>query len=401
MPIAVWLIMMFVLGAAVGSFLNVCIYRLPLEKSLLWPSSRCGQCLQPIRWYDNIPLVSWWLLRGRCRTCAAPYSIRYFAVELLSALAFAGLFYLEVVENVHQYDFAVLGPLSLTQPGLLRFGPGRGDVAVLVTFAWHAVLFSFLLVATFCDLDHHIIPLPLTVTGTVVGLVGAVLFPWPWPYTPDEALPKVSWMLARPPDQGGFREGLYFWPFWGESGANAMQPGRLPGGFHPGGNWQTGLVTGLAGLLLGTFMVRWIRLCFGLGMGAAYMDDADPDIQEGWWTWLNRIGGKTLGLGDADLMMMAGSFIGWQPMVVGFFLAVIPGLFLGVASLVRRGDNLLPFGPALAIGILFTVLVWPIISPNFQAVFFSPMLLWIAFAASTTAMVIAGFVLRLLRALRT
>ena len=56
------LITVFIVGASVGSFFNVCIYRLPLEKSLLWPGSRCGHCFQPIRWYDNIPLLSYWLL---------------------------------------------------------------------------------------------------------------------------------------------------------------------------------------------------------------------------------------------------------------------------------------------------------------------------------------------------
>src|SRR4051812_35355986 len=97
--------MVFLIGAAVGSFLNVCIYRLPLEKSPLWPlGSRCGKCLQPIGALDNIPLLSYWLLRGRCRTCKVPYSMRYFFVELGTALCFLGLFYLECVANVHRFN---------------------------------------------------------------------------------------------------------------------------------------------------------------------------------------------------------------------------------------------------------------------------------------------------------
>src|SRR5205823_1070558 len=97
-----WFVFVFAVGAVVGSLLNVCIYRLPLEKSILWPlTSRCGHCLQPIRWYDNLPLVSYWLLRGRCRVCGTRFSIRYFLVEFLTALCFLGLFYLEVVENIH------------------------------------------------------------------------------------------------------------------------------------------------------------------------------------------------------------------------------------------------------------------------------------------------------------
>src|SRR6202049_3306266 len=90
LPMLVFLLVdVFVLGAIVGSFLNVCIYRLPLEKSILWPpASHCSHCLQPIRWYDNIPLLSYWLLWGHCRICGAKFSVRYFFIELLTALSF-------------------------------------------------------------------------------------------------------------------------------------------------------------------------------------------------------------------------------------------------------------------------------------------------------------------------
>src|SRR5205809_5731572 len=88
------LLNLFVLGTIVGSLLNVCVHRLPLEKSIIWPGSRCSHCLQPIRWYDNIPLLSYLLLRGRCRACGTSYSARYFLIELLTGLSFVGLFYL-------------------------------------------------------------------------------------------------------------------------------------------------------------------------------------------------------------------------------------------------------------------------------------------------------------------
>src|SRR5262249_14382669 len=75
-------VFLFVSGAAIGSLLNVCIYRLAWQKSILWPlKSYCGSCFQPIRWFDNLPILSYLLLRGRCRTCGAPFSIRYFAIE--------------------------------------------------------------------------------------------------------------------------------------------------------------------------------------------------------------------------------------------------------------------------------------------------------------------------------
>src|SRR6266849_4498683 len=85
---------LFVFGAVIGSLLNVCAARLPVEKSIFWPNSRCGNCFQPVRFFDNIPLLSYWILRGRCRTCNAPFSIRYFLVELFVAVGFVGIFYL-------------------------------------------------------------------------------------------------------------------------------------------------------------------------------------------------------------------------------------------------------------------------------------------------------------------
>src|SRR5581483_12454833 len=96
----VTLALVFIIGTVVGSGINVCVVRLPYEKSLVWPGSHCGRCFQPVRWYDNVPLISYLALRGRCRSCGAPFSMRYFLVELLTGCLFVGLFYLEVVHNV-------------------------------------------------------------------------------------------------------------------------------------------------------------------------------------------------------------------------------------------------------------------------------------------------------------
>ena len=79
------------LGALIGSFLNVCIYRLPRQESIVWPGSHCPRCAQPIAWYDNIPILSYLALAGRCRYCTAPISFRYPAVELLNAAGYVGV----------------------------------------------------------------------------------------------------------------------------------------------------------------------------------------------------------------------------------------------------------------------------------------------------------------------
>jgi leader peptidase (prepilin peptidase)/N-methyltransferase len=175
MLLIVWIILVFLLGATIGSFLNVCIYRLPYDKSILWPlGSYCGQCVQPIRWYDNLPLVSYWLLRGRCRICGARFSARYFVIELITALAFVGLFVVEIVFNVHNLEVLKQQNLML---GQAQIWMGLVPFQAILVFFFHAVLLSFLIVASVVDLDHMEIPLGITATGTVCGLVlGTILW---------------------------------------------------------------------------------------------------------------------------------------------------------------------------------------------------------------------------------
>jgi leader peptidase (prepilin peptidase)/N-methyltransferase len=132
----------FLFGAVVGSFLNVCIYRLPKEESIVAPRSRCPACQSPIRAVDNIPLVSFALLRGRCRACRHPISWRYPLVEALTALLFA-----------------------LT---LARFG-------VTLKSAFLLIFLCGLVVVSFIDLDHQIIPNAITLPGIPLGLLAGLV----------------------------------------------------------------------------------------------------------------------------------------------------------------------------------------------------------------------------------
>lgn len=128
------------LGALIGSFLNVCIYRLPRQESIVWPGSHCPRCAQPIAWYDNIPILSYLALAGRCRYCTAHISYRYPLIEFLNAAGYVGVVWI--------------------------FGPN----AIAVTYG---LLYSALLVAAGTDLSHKIIPNALTFPGIIVGLVCA------------------------------------------------------------------------------------------------------------------------------------------------------------------------------------------------------------------------------------
>jgi leader peptidase (prepilin peptidase)/N-methyltransferase len=364
MLIPLWLAAVFVIGIVVGSFLNVCIARLPLEKSVLWPGSRCGRCLQPIRWYDNLPLLSYLWLRGRCRICQEPFSIRYFLVEFLTGLGFVGLFYLEVVENVHDW--------SVPPPNIYQLEMGLFPWQWGVAFGYHAILFALLLAVSVCDLDSREIPLQMTVAGTLIGLVGAVAFSWPWPYSPDQELlvpAQIGQARLRAPVQGWWQlapgvgplQGLYPWPVWGP----------LPDWLPPG-SWQLGLATGLAGALAGTFVMRAMAFLFSKGLGK-----------------------EALGLGDADLMMMVGAFLGWQPALVAVLVSVFPAIVVGVFQLLVYRDNSLPFGPSLAAGALITMLCWRWIGPQVQILFFWPLLMLCLVVVGGSFMLLCSYLLRL------
>jgi leader peptidase (prepilin peptidase)/N-methyltransferase len=134
----------FVLGLAIGSFLNVCIWRLPRNQSLVRPGSRCPRCRRPIRWHDNVPVISFLLLGGRCRHCRKSIHWRYPLVELLTGALLA----------------------------LVAWHVGVG---------WHFLLYGLLvcglIVSTFIDFDHQIIPDEITIPGMIVGVAASILYP--------------------------------------------------------------------------------------------------------------------------------------------------------------------------------------------------------------------------------
>ncbi len=134
----------FVFGLCIGSFLNVCIYRLPASRSIVSPPSACPRCDYRLRFYDNIPVLSWLWLRGKCRSCKAPISIRYPLVELLTGF--------------------------LAAAAVLRFGV---QPAAPVVFAFLAVL----VVVTFIDFDHQIIPDALTLPGILFFFFAGMALP--------------------------------------------------------------------------------------------------------------------------------------------------------------------------------------------------------------------------------
>ncbi|MDD2540128.1 MAG: prepilin peptidase [Desulfuromonadaceae bacterium] len=135
-PLMIYSLFVFVFGMVVGSFLNVCICRMPKDESIVSPPSHCPLCSYQLRWYDNIPVLSYLFLRGKCRGCGAHISLQYPLVELLNGLLALLLF--------------------------LRFGP-------TLAFATLFLFCSALVVITFIDIEHQIIPDEISLPGIIVG----------------------------------------------------------------------------------------------------------------------------------------------------------------------------------------------------------------------------------------
>ena len=216
----------FLLGSLIGSFLNVCIYRLPRNLSVIFPSSRCPSCNIPIKAYDNIPLLSFLLLGGRCRYCKTRISLRYPLVEALNALLYVLV--------------------------LWRFG-----------FGWHMpVLFAFcsaMIVITFIDLDFQIIPDTITLPGIPIGLIAASLV-LPDPFDRSLLLGLGGAII------GLFTGGAIFYVIAvlsrGGMGGGDIKMMAMVGSFM---GWKSTLLTTFAGSLLGSCVGIFLMVVKGKG----------------------------------------------------------------------------------------------------------------------------------------
>ncbi|MFO0799249.1 MAG: prepilin peptidase [Gemmataceae bacterium] len=360
LPLYVWSGAALVLGLMVGSFLNVLVARLPFEKSIIWPGSRCFSCYRPVRIFDNLPIIGYLVLRGRCRFCGATFSSRYLWVEVGTGLAFLGLFLAEVVFNWFNYPGFGFDPLRATIPAW----------PAVALYCYHATLLSLLIAAAVVDAEHRVIPPLIPFTGLVVGVAGAALIGWPWPHPAGAAAavggPKaMPWMLVL--DAGPVPIGAQPWP--------AVGP---PPAWAAAGSWKLGLLNSLVGALAGSLVVRVVKRLFETGFGR-----------------------EALGLGDADLLMMAGAFLGWQPVVLSLFVGAFAALLvfklpaLLLAAVRGAGvDRELPFGPGLAVGVVVTWFAWPWLAPRVQPVLFDVQSMLLIVGVIGVGMLASGLLLR-------
>lgn len=349
---------MTVYGACVGSFLNVVIYRLPEGISLVHPPSRCPKCDKKLAWYDNVPVLGWLWLRGKCRYCHEPISPQYPLIEALCAVMFAGMYWVDYQSGLRP-SFAALG-LFETWPALV----------VQLT------LIAGLLAATMIDARLFIIPLQIPYTllavtlvvlpvstiwfqqidqvtatvgpgaagasaGAVVGLIMAIVLlrlkvlPLSFADEDEIAVEEMADDAVFPPHPHPRREVLKEVLFVAVPcvgalvGCTALKP-AFQGNGWAAGPWVTVLAGAVWGYLVGGALVWGTRIFGTLTFGK-----------------------EAMGLGDVHLLGAIGAVLGWQDTVAVFFVAPFLGLIgaalvLGIDKLVKGRGRVIPYGPYLA-----------------------------------------------------
>lgn len=385
-----WLILgfLFALGASVGSFLNVVVYRLPLGLSLVHPPSRCPRCENRLAWRDNVPVFGWIFLRGRCRYCQQPISIRYPIVELVTGLLFVFYFL-----ALFRWGLGPCGPgVAVVNPlGLVELDYPRMQLEQdAILFAVYLYLVASLLAASLIDAEHFIIPLWLCWLMAIVGVVGHALGDratspgslvasvpvaaaaiggaaglvvsnvlvamGTLPRSFADAMPLLEHekeKLARqkaeacakgetPPDEAPDFTPAQLRAEMGKEMAFLLPP-MLGVIVAVGLAWQ---VPGLARWFADVTSADWLRAALGAVFGG---------LVGGFVVWLTRILGslafrrEAMGLGDVHLMFGVGAILGAVHATVAFFLAPFFGLLLAVWMLVARRRRELPYGPYLSL----------------------------------------------------
>jgi len=357
-PFQFWSLCFFVFGCIVGSFLNVCIHRMPLGLSIISPPSHCPHCKYSIPWYLNVPLVTWLLLRGRCRNCGAPISPRYFIVELLTGLAFLGCW--------------------------LKFGSVAHPLASIPLALVYGVFIAGLIAATFIDFEHFIIPDEITFGGIAVGLL-------------------VSFLLPQMHDATLRRYGLLNSFIGAVAGAGVVYAilrfGKLLFGRHrvklPE---ETKIVFSETSVRLPDREISYDDLFYrksdAIILRARTVELVDrgfKDVTVRLSPSVLEIGGEkmspddvpfmecvsaeivlpreAMGLGDVKFMSAIGAFIGWQGVIFSLMVSSMIGAAVGLILIIlrrREFSSRMPYGPYIALA----AVIWLFIGKKFWMLLF-------------------------------
>ena len=390
MPMWFWIVFLFAIGCCVGSFLNVVIYRLPRDKSLVKPASACPSCGKHIQFYDNIPLVSWLLLCGKCRYCRARISPRYFVIELLTGLVFVGTYFIFFESGLRR--------------GIPAFLSG-GWVLYLISI----ILFSSLIASSAIDLEMWIIPLSICWFATAAGLIGGAIAPlfihpatirhyYLLPATADLIFVNhttvaslvtgatiglgISLLLLAT----GILKRSYDFSRIQKSSENSEKPADSTSQSSSGqaiSQQAEGEFNDRIEMFREVLFLLPIIVC---ALVASQLINQCPALHQ-WWlvfsqrpvvegfmgslagyfvgcaiVWATRIfgtlafGREAMGLGDVHLMGAAGTVIGPLFIVIAFFVAPFFGLVWAAAQMFSRKTRQIPYGPFLSMGIVVVMI---------------------------------------------
>ncbi|MEN8126361.1 MAG: prepilin peptidase [Planctomycetota bacterium] len=375
----IWLVFIFAFGACIGSFLNVVIYRVPRDKSLVSPPSACPSCNTPIRFYNNIPLFSWLLLWGKCPDCKARISVRYFLIELITAVCFGGLYLW-----IFWFDRRVTGIEGVT--AMAQFFGGGGWLFYLVI----GTLFAAFVASSAIDMEMWIIPLELCWFVTIVGLVASSIAGFvieaetvlefdlfPAVRLPAFAAVTVGGTIGLILSLIGLHTGIIkpsYEMVEDEEGdcEEAVKSQEKEPEFNDRAEIMKEIV----------FLIPVI-----IGAVAAVLITRMPSIADKWGSfialpvvsgllgsvggylvgctvvWATRIfgtlafGKEAMGLGDVHLMGAAGAVIGSKWVVLAFFLAPFFGILWALYQAIFKKMRQIPYGPFLSLAV-FAVIIF-------------------------------------------
>ncbi len=377
-PTAVFI---FAFGAIVGSFINVVIYRLPAGMSVITPPSRCPVCGARLRWWENIPIIGWLIVRAHCRYCGSRISVQYLLIELFVAVLFCGLY----------LAYFTVSP-SATDVWSQWWGPVGGDWFYYMhlhraspVFIAHLVLVAALVAMSVIDARLFVIPLEIPLVVTIVALGAWVIQPiigsppivtnramWPvgatgWTWSMVAAggvvgLAIAIVLLRRGVLRHSFQD---YHEYVKDDSVLADYPHARREMFVE----ILFLLPCAVGMLLGYFIGAriggapplWVQSLGGGVMGY---------LVGGGIVWVIRIlgsfafGKEAMGLGDVHLLAAVGAVLGVVDPILVFVIAPFSGLTwvivsIGIAAMFKRGRRELPFGPHLALATLIVILCRP------------------------------------------
>ncbi|MDA1007764.1 MAG: prepilin peptidase [Planctomycetota bacterium] len=384
MPSLLYFPFVFCFGAAVGSFVNVLAGRIPIGMSVVRPPSRCPSCGSQLKWFENLPVIGWIMLRGHCRTCKLPISVQYPVIEVLVGVVICAVFALH-------YDSI---PSTWLAQGESNWWRNVGFLSSLPAFGAFVVLIACLTAAALIDARTFLVPMSLTRFALGAGVVGwtlqAIIAPGSPAFWPPIPVPYGALMTAS------LGAGI------GLIAANVLlAKGVLRRSFADYESYLTDHPTltdyphsrremGPEALFCG------VVIAFGL-VGYFLDPTLSPMLQHPLWqvlasvsggivigggiVWAARIlgtlgfGREAMGLGDVHLMAAAGAVLGWRDPAVAFLLAPFPALgWIIFSRIISRGGSRreLPFGPHLVIAIVLVLVFRPVLIDLGQLLWWIP-----------------------------